>query len=71
MICKYWLKKYDRLPDAIVIEGPKAGGHLGFSLEDLEKYKGNNDYDKEIAEIIECVNNYANEKNVKIPIAAE
>ena len=37
VICKYWLKKYDRLPDAIVIEGPKAGGHLGFSLEDLEK----------------------------------
>ena len=68
VICKYWLKKYDRLPDAIVIEGPKAGGHLGFSLEDLEKYKDNNDYDKEIAEIIECVNNYTNEKNVKIPI---
>jgi len=30
LICKHWLTKYDYLPDAIVVEGPKAGGHLGF-----------------------------------------
>lgn len=30
VICKKWLDKYDYLPDAIVVEGPKAGGHLGF-----------------------------------------
>ena len=35
LICRTWLKKYDRLPDAIVVEGPMAGGHLGFKFEDL------------------------------------
>lgn len=30
IICKRWLKRYNRLPDAIVLEGPLSGGHLGF-----------------------------------------
>ena len=37
VIIKHWLKKYQRTPDFIVIEGSKAGGHLGFKKEDLEK----------------------------------
>lgn len=36
LICRSWLKHYDRLPDAVVLEGPLAGGHLGFSLEQLQ-----------------------------------
>lgn len=35
LICKRWLRKYDCLPDAVVVEGPKAGGHLGFSEEQI------------------------------------
>jgi nitronate monooxygenase len=35
IICKRWLSKYDYLPDAIVVEGPRAGGHLGFSIEQI------------------------------------
>lgn len=35
IICRTWLRKHDRLPDALVVEGPKAGGHLGFSAEAL------------------------------------
>ena len=35
LICKRWLRKYDYLPDAVVVEGPKAGGHLGFSEEQI------------------------------------
>ena len=31
----YWARFYDHVPDAVVIEGPLAGGHLGFTLEDL------------------------------------
>lgn len=34
-IIKLWKKKYNRLPDMVVVEGPEAGGHLGFSKEDL------------------------------------
>ena len=35
VICRQWLAKYNYLPDAVVVEGPKAGGHLGFSNEQL------------------------------------
>lgn len=35
LICKVWQKRYQRLPDFIVIEGSLAGGHLGFSKEAL------------------------------------
>ena len=37
IICDKWNKNYNYLPDAIVVEGPKAGGHLGFSRQELEK----------------------------------
>jgi nitronate monooxygenase len=31
-----WRDRYARLPDAIVVEGPKAGGHLGFKAEEID-----------------------------------
>jgi len=37
VITKLWTKKYNYLPDLVVVEGPKAGGHLGFSPEVLSK----------------------------------
>ena len=36
ILCRNWLEKYDRRPDVVVVEGPKAGGHLGFKLEQLD-----------------------------------
>jgi len=36
LIIRKW-KKYDRLPDAVVVEGPLSGGHQGFSYEDCSK----------------------------------
>lgn len=33
IICKRWQKRYNRLPDAIILEGPKSGGHQGFTYE--------------------------------------
>jgi len=35
LIFKYWHKTYDTVPDAVVVEGPKAGGHLGFKEEQI------------------------------------
>ncbi len=35
-ICRLWDRRYDICPDFIVLEGPEAGGHLGFSREELE-----------------------------------
>lgn len=37
VICEYWRRKYKRCPDAVIVEGPKAGGHLGFDFSDVEK----------------------------------
>lgn len=33
IICKRWQNRYNRLPDAVVVEGPKSGGHQGFTYE--------------------------------------
>lgn len=35
IICDKWQANYSYLPDAIVVEGPKAGGHLGFKKEQI------------------------------------
>jgi nitronate monooxygenase len=35
IICATWERRYKRFPDAIVVEGPLAGGHLGYSREEL------------------------------------
>ena len=67
IILKMWDRRYGRTADMVVIEGPKAGGHLGFSNESLEEYKSK-DYDKEVLEIIEIVKEYENKYNKKIPV---
>lgn len=35
LLCRYWQRHFSRLPDAVVLEGPAAGGHLGFAQEAL------------------------------------
>lgn len=37
VICRLWQKRYNRLPDFVVLEGPLAGGHLGFSKEEAQE----------------------------------
>lgn len=34
ILCKRWKKTHDRLPDAVIVEGPLSGGHQGFKYED-------------------------------------
>jgi len=36
LICKKW-KRYNKLPDAVIVEGPLSGGHQGFSYDDCFK----------------------------------
>jgi nitronate monooxygenase len=36
LIARQWTEKYSRIPDAVVVEGPLAGGHLGFKLEEID-----------------------------------
>ena len=51
----------------VIIEGPKAGGHLGFSSEILKEYQSK-DYDKEVIKNIEIVKQYEEKYNKKIPV---
>jgi nitronate monooxygenase len=41
LICRTWEKRYKRIPDAVVLEGPKSGGHQGFKYEEcfMEEYQ--------------------------------
>jgi len=39
LIFQHWSDKYDRIPDAIVLEGPLAGGHQGYKLKDVSNPK--------------------------------
>lgn len=39
IIANRWLDKYDYIPDAIVVEGPEAGGHLGFKANQIDNPK--------------------------------
>lgn len=69
VILKRWEKRYQTTADFVVIEGPKAGGHLGFSREDLEKDADKTlDFDDEIKKIIDTVNKYGEQFNRKIPV---
>lgn len=67
VLTKYWLKKYDRIPDMVVIEGPRAGGHLGFTREELEVFTVES-YDAEIVNIIEAVCDLGDARGVHIPV---
>ena len=67
VILKYWDKKYQRTADVLVIEGPSAGGHLGFTKEqityyDVETYAG------EIKKIKNVVREYEERYGKKIPL---
>ena len=69
LICKYWKKKYAKVPDFIVIEGPMAGGHLGFHMEELESYiEKPEDYVSEIKKIIEFVRDLELKEEMNIPV---
>lgn len=68
LICNKWLTNYNYLPDAIVVEGPMAGGHLGFKPEQIfdENYK----LEKLIPEVVEAVNQIAFFTEKHIPVIA-
>ncbi|WMI80042.1 NAD(P)H-dependent flavin oxidoreductase [Anaerotignum sp. MB30-C6] len=66
LIFKRWDKKFGRVSDFLVIEGPKAGGHLGFTPEEAENLT-NEEFDQEVVKIVEYVNTFE-EKYGHIPV---
>ena len=69
VILKYWERKYKRTADLVVIEGPQAGGHLGFHKEELDSYTPEA-YDNEIRKIVQTVKSYAAKFGTEIPVVA-
>lgn len=78
VICRMWDRKYHTTPDFVVVEGPCAGGHLGFSREQLTELGADTDhvaetfdepaYDKEVRGIIEVVKGFAEKYKKHIPV---
>ncbi len=68
LLCRRWKDHYDRLPDALVVEGPKAGGHLGFKAEDLEKPEFQ--VENLVMDVIQAVKPFEEKYGVKIPVIA-
>jgi len=64
IICDKWNANYGYLPDAIVVEGPKAGGHLGFKKEQLT----DNHYALEelIPEVVSVASTYESKKHIPV-----
>ncbi len=67
VILKYWDKKYKRTADLVVIEGPLAGGHLGFKKEEVEAFQPEL-YAEEICRIMETVRSYGDKYQTEIPV---
>lgn len=68
-IAKIWDRKFSYLPDAVIVEGPEAGGHLGFSPEDLEK-DPLPDLGNIVIEVIEALKPYEEKYQRKVPVIA-
>ncbi len=68
IICEKWKSNYDYLPDAVIVEGPKAGGHLGFKEEQIS----DNDYrlEKLVPEIVTELKVFEDKYDKQIPLIA-
>ena len=78
VICKMWDRKCHIAPDLVVVEGPLAGGHLGFSLDQLSAYGADTSdvpatydreaYDREVKAVIKVVEEYGAKYGRHIPV---
>jgi len=68
VIAKKWLARHGRLPDAFVVEGPRAGGHLGFAPEHIDdpEYA----LDKLVPQLTEAVKPFEDKAGRPIPLIA-
>ncbi len=68
LIFQYWEKNFGRIPDAVVVEGPLAGGHLGFKIHQID----DPDFtlEKIIPEVIAVIQTYEERLKKEIPVIA-
>ncbi len=68
LIARRWIKRFNYKPDAFVVEGPKAGGHLGFKPEQINDEQFS--LDKLLIQVLEAVKPIEEKINKKIPVIA-
>ncbi|HJA79235.1 nitronate monooxygenase [uncultured Desulfovibrio sp.] len=68
VIAKKWLSRFDYVPDAVVVEGPRAGGHLGFKAEELDDPAFA--LEKLIPEVVDAVKSFEDKSGKAIPVIA-
>lgn len=66
ILLKLWDKHHEATADLVVIEGPRAGGHLGFKAEAIETAQDS--FDEEVTSILEEVKKYEVKYNKEIPV---
>lgn len=68
IICEKWKTLYDYLPDLVVVEGPKAGGHLGFKTNQIED--PNFSLEILVPQVVKEVAYFEEKYNQEIPVIA-
>ncbi|SHF09714.1 NAD(P)H-dependent flavin oxidoreductase [Alkalibacter saccharofermentans] len=68
IMAKLWIRNYDYIPDAVIVEGPEAGGHLGFSADELRENPPT--LSDLLKDVIENLKPFEEKYNKKIPVIA-
>lgn len=68
IICNKWWRDYNYLPDAFVVEGPKAGGHLGFKREAIQNV--GNKLENIVSEVLKVTSDCFAKYKKDIPVIA-
>ena len=68
IIARRWYEHYRRLPDAVVVEGPLAGGHLGFKAQELNSPQ--NRLEVLIPKVVEALRPYEEKAGHQVPVIA-
>ena len=68
VICRRWIGEYSYVPDAVVVEGPKAGGHLGYSHEQIDDE--NFSLEKIVPEVVAATRELEQQHGKHIPVIA-
>ena len=68
LIFRRWSEKYNQVPDAVIVEGPLAGGHLGFKKEDA--ISSEISLSSIVKDTIHEINHFEQKYGIEIPVIA-
>ncbi|MBU0710511.1 nitronate monooxygenase [bacterium] len=68
LIFNHWAKKYSHIPDAVIVEGPLAGGHLGFKAAELTQ--ASNTLENLVSDVISAIRPFEQQFQQPIPVIA-